>query len=67
MAENIIMELTAVWRSVEADGSECLCCGDKIYMAQKRLFFELSETRERLTECDAFNLCQSCADESDFA
>lgn len=59
MASNITITLTSKWRYVESDGSECLGCGDKIFMEQKRLFLEIDG--KPLTECDEINLCQSCA------
>jgi len=59
MESSLTITIRPSWRDVDADGSKCLCCGDKIFMMQKRLCLAIDS--RTIVEMDGVNLCGSCA------
>ena len=55
----IKVSVTATWKAEEADGSECLNCGDPTYLGCKRLYVQVASYPEEAAD---MVLCQSCSD-----
>lgn len=53
----IHVKCTAIWQSVEPDGSECFHCGDQCLLSMYRLFVRVGNRLPRETEAV---LCNSC-------
>lgn len=66
---SVTITATLQWRSEEGSGQPCFACGERAYLAQKRLYLLLGgcsgEAIPAAKDGQDVILCGACADESD--